>query len=82
MFADASIFAATTRLRGQGPRAKDQAPMVLNRAETAALGPRRLAHLQQRPGLAAKRVALVGLRYCLPSSVGDVCRITTVRQPS
>ena len=66
MFADASSFAATTRLQGTVPRALRQVPIVCNGAERAVLGPRRLAHLQQRAGLAAQRVALVGLMPCLP----------------
>jgi len=38
-----------------------QAPILLNRSEPAALGPRRLAHLQQRASLAAQCRAFAGL---------------------
>jgi len=69
MFADASSFWVTASLPAGGPSAKGLGPGadIAGQGCASALGPRRLAHPEQRTGLATWRRHLVGLRRCLAS---------------
>jgi hypothetical protein len=55
MFADASSLVVTTSAPAGGPSAEGLGPTLLESALPAALGPWRLAHPEQRKGLASER---------------------------